>query len=783
MLPDSDTPETTNQEQARSSRPDPTIPAIQNVVFSVTTDGTIQNVNTTFADSYNSTPESFKGRNIFEHLISAGLHEQAAQRKRLFDLAVSSQRQVSFIDEQFGKIWRHTIYPFVNEDEVSHLIVTVEDITNIIETANSLASTRNSFDFMLHSLHLGSWSMDLQNGKVSSNREQNLIFGYPENTDWTYERFIHHIIPEDRKRVEQLINERLADHKEWSFEYRIQRADGTVRWLQDIGGCELDANRKPVRLIGILRDITDIKASEIKLGDLERQWDSTAQDCRIGMWKIDLQTRRLTRSRQHAAIYEEDIETTPTWTIPDIIAHVHTEDRDRVKSIIEKSLAEHTDYTFDARIYRSDGTVRWVHIIGVFQFDDMGKPISVLGTTQDVTEQIELAIRQEQLQVELQQSQKLQVLGQLAGGIAHDVNNVLAAIQGNTELVLNDMSPADPHYHHLVSITHSVNRSADMVKQLLAFARKQPMCPIEIEPDVELERMYLLISKLIRKNISLRWQLNCPHQFIKLDPACLVQIITNLFINACDAIEGNGIITLKSNIIDKKSCTKLKHVTADSADAYVRISITDTGSGIDPQTLPHIFEPFFTTKGIGKGTGLGLSTVYGLVKQNNGHITCQTTLGKGTMFDIFFPVVQKKPEHIETSEQQESPASSEAQAMILVVEDESDIITIIRMLLEREGFIILTAENAEDAIELARAHIDEIRLTISDILLPGMNGVQLSNELQKLNPKMKFMFMSGYSTETLDNFDMFSEDSNFISKPFSIDRFLTMVLSVLKTAE
>lgn len=563
---------------------------------------------------------------------------------------------------------------------------------------------------------------------------------------------------------------------------------GKFAFVQDIvaGRCLLSGiypiispDGKVEKCFIVTQDITEQNELEKRFREQESHWDITSQSCRLGLWKLDLNTMAFDTNAEHDRILGIE-QYTVNWSVDSFINSVISEDRPRVKSCIQNSLANSTDEHFECRIRRmTDGAIRWVSIVGKHQFDQDGKPAYVIGVTQDITERKELEIRHAELQEHLQQSQKLELLGQLAGGIAHDFNNVLAAIQGNTDLILQETPTTNPHYENLVSITKSVRRSAEMVRQLLAFARKQPVRPKNIELDVELERMHLILRKLIRENIDLRWQLSCSDAVVNLDPANLVQIVTNIVINARDAILITGCIILQTDLVNANTCKELKRVACSTlVGDFARISISDTGAGIDPQVLPHIFEPFFTTKGIGKGSGLGLSMVYGLVRQNKGYITCRSESDKGTTFEIYFPIVSlpsltvQKPTAANRSETSDK-------ATVLVVEDEPEIAEIIKIFLEHENYNVLMANTAEEAIAIAGSQLPYIDLVVSDIILPGMNGVNMSKQLLNEKPDMKFLFISGYSADILGQYGTFSEETNFLSKPFALSRFGRVVHDLL----
>ena len=663
---------------------------------------------------------------------------------------------------------------------IARLLGISRDITDQKLSDLEVRELQSQWEIAAKRCHLGTWSLDLRSGEIHASEEQGRIFGYAEPPRWDIELFQSHIIPEDRLRNEQFNRDLLANPRDWISEYRIRRADGEIRWLRDIGGVELDDGGNPLRLVGVVQDITEVKVSEQKISDLEQEWNSVSKSCGIGMWKIDLRAMILNRSEAHAYIYRENYEEQPTWTLTETYEHIFVDDREKVQSFTKKAISNRSNYSFEARMYRKDGAIRWIHVTAVFQFDQDGKPVALLGTTQDITETKELELKEQELQSQLQQSQKMELLGQLAGGIAHDFNNVLAAIQGNAELLLSETSKTSPQYERLVSITESVTHSTEMVRQLLAFARKQLIKPLTIEIDLELDKMRLMLRQLIRENISLQWILACPLVFVKLDPANLIQIITNLCINARDAIKAGGHIELSTNLVNAADSDELQQIAGIGSGDFVRISVSDTGTGIDPQVLPRIFEPFFTTKGLANGTGLGLSTVYGLVSQNNGYINCRTAVGKGTTFDIYFPTESSEKTASEPGPAAPVLSDIAGDATILVVEDQKEIVKIVQLMLKKAGFNVITAASAEEAIVLSTERQGVIDMVVSDMMLPGMSGMEMRHELLKLNPGMKFLFMSGYNEETLNQQGNFNQDFNFINKPFNLTRFIKLVHTILR---
>ncbi len=681
--------------------------------------------------------------------------------------------------------WIHDIggYECDAEGKPVRLLGVTQDITDRMASDQKQQEQEKLWDITSESCRLGLWKLDLKTLRLQVTPELNRIFGLPPHTvqsDRT--SLVDAIIPEDRPWMEAYIGDHIENGKDGSFECRIRRTDGAIRHISVVGKMQYDERGAAIHAYGFIQDITEQREQQEQFEAQLHRWDLGARMLGLGLFFVDVRTLVVVRNGEHAKIFGYDPADAPDWSLHLFLEHVVPEDRSRVESSIHTAIREKINYRVECRIRRRDGAIRWIATTVTLLFGEQHEVESALGVMQDITEQKEqeeqTALLLQELQGRLNQSQKLELIGQLAGGVAHDVNNVLAAIQGNAELVLRDIDATDPHHMNLTSIVNSVSRSAAMVRQLLAFARKQPMNPVETRLDEELGKAQLMLRKLVRENIALEWHLDASDAVVRLDPSSLVQILTNLVVNARDAITDGGRISVSTAIIgpgdgDYDSCRK-----RDVEGAHVCITVTDTGTGIDAQTLPHIFEPFFTTKGIGKGTGLGLSTVYGLARQNNGHIHCHSEAGKGTSFRIHFPVTEHAGAG-ETAEPAAPPAEARHGKRILVVEDEQEITAIVSMIIDRQGHTVRVAVDAEAALGLLENGAGPFDLVITDVMLPGMNGVQLSRHVLQRHPETKFLFMSGYSTEAIAQYGSFDEAANFIAKPFRIDAFLNKVQEML----
>jgi len=380
------------------------------------------------------------------------------------------------------------------------------------------------------------------------------------------------------------------------------------------------------------------------------------------------------------------------------------------------------------------------------------------------------------LEEQFRQAQKMEAIGRLAGGVAHDFNNMLEVIIGHSELAMDQLSPTDLAYQDLTEILKASKRSADLTRQLLAFARRQTVSPEVLDLNKIVGGMLKMLNRLIGENITLHWNPGEPLDPVKMDPAQIDQIMANLVVNARDAILVTGTVTIATH-------NERIDSTSDNAPAglapghYVVLSVTDDGHGIEVAHIEQIFEPFFTTKEKGKGTGLGLATVYGIVRQSDGVIRVQSKPGEGTSFTIYLPCVK---------EERPAPAAPKGNLhahgteTILFVEDEEAILQLGRRALEKYGYAVLAAQSPDCALELAQHHEGTIDLLLSDMVMPGMNGKELSHRITTLRPGVKTLYMSGYTANIIvHNGGVLDAGINFLQKPFSTRALAERVRAVL----
>ena len=426
--------------------------------------------------------------------------------------------------------------------------------------------------------------------------------------------------------------------------------------------------------------------------------------------------------------------------------------------------------------FADDGHSALLYTTKIPVYEAGGSLIGVLGVGRDITDLKHAQEEKIKLESQLQQAQKMESVGRLAGGVAHDFNNMLTVILGNAELGLMHLGPTNPVCTNLKEIKASAERSADLTRQLLAFARKQTVVPKVIDLNDTISGMLNMLQRLIGEDIQLIWQPAPDPCLVKVDPSQIDQILANLCINARDAIEDIGQITIEIGncSIDADYCAAIPEATPGE---YVRLTVSDDGSGMDKETISHIFEPFYTTKELGKGTGLGLATVYGAIKQNNGFVNIYSEPKKGTTFSLYFPryVGQKTMQQTEGG----TVPAPRGQETILLVEDEPAILNMTAMMLERQGYTVLKAGTPGEASRLAREQIGEIHLLMTDVIMPEMNGRNLARNILTIYPRIKRLFMSGYTADVIAHHGVLDDDVHFIQKPFSLPAMALVVRKVL----
>lgn len=455
---------------------------------------------------------------------------------------------------------------------------------------------------------------------------------------------------------------------------------------------------------------------------------------------------------------------------------IHPEDLDHCQLTYAAAFDRRQRFSLEYRLHHASGHYRWIQDDGTPRFDGQGNFLGYIGHCLDITARKQAEEEQERLQVQLLQAQKMESVGRLAGGVAHDFNNMLSIILGHAELAQKKLDPGHALVTDLKQIHKAAERSATLTKQLLAFARKQVATPLALDLNTAMEGMLKMLGRLMGEDIVLSWLPGADLWPVLIDPAQLDQILINLCVNARDAIAGGGTVTVETKNVAFYSEHRALHFDIIPGD-YVMLVVSDNGCGMDKETLANLFEPFFTTKEAGKGTGLGLAMVYGIVKQNYGFINVSSELGHGAIFNIYLPRYRGKEELLPKAVPE--TLVCRGNETILLVEDEPAILEMVTIMLRRKGYTVLAANTPGEAIDLAQKCTKGIHLLLTDVIMPEMNGRDLALRLFSMYPAIKQMFMSGYTADVMADHGVLDEGVNFIQKPFAMKDLAIKVREVL----
>ncbi|MBU4317220.1 MAG: PAS domain S-box protein [Proteobacteria bacterium] len=510
-----------------------------------------------------------------------------------------------------------------------------------------------------------------------------------------------------------------------------------------------------------MTDITKRKKTEENLLASEERFRSMVEKSPIGIAIVDDKFRYVYVNQKFCFILGFE---THELVGADFTTQLAEESREQgVERYLKRQKGEEIPDHYPVSFIRKNGETGYAEVQSAVYVDSQGRSRSIIQVS-DVTERMGAEIERKSLENQLRQAQKMESVGRLAGGVAHDFNNMLSVILGHTEIAMSLMGKENPIFANLTEILKACQRSAELTQQLLAFARKQTIAPKVMDLNTWVSGTLKMLQRLIGEDKDLVWIPGHGLWPIKMDPAQMDQILANLAVNAHDAISGVGrvIVETRNIALDDRYCAD--HVGFIPGD-YIRLVVSDNGCGMDKNTLNLIFEPFFTTKELGQGTGLGLATVYGIVKQNNGFIDVSSKPSVGTTFRIYFPRDWSETQ-VDVTKEADEPAKG-GKETILMVEDEPAILSTGQSLLERLGYTVLPAATPKEAIRLAKEFSGSIDLVITDVVMPEMNGKELSEKLLQQYPGLKCLYMSGYTADVIAHRGVLEGGINFIQKPFS----------------
>jgi len=526
------------------------------------------------------------------------------------------------------------------------------------------------------------------------------------------------------------------------------------------------------------RSITEEKKTNLSLQESRKQYFDLVERTSDLITRVDLHGRFIFVNDAAATVFGLAVKDCITR---DAFGFIHPDDRDATSQAFSSWVkGGNIPLQYENRQVSAGGVIRNMMWSIRSERDENGDICGFACSARDVTEQRRIESEREKLEKQLFQSQKMDAVGQLAGGIAHDFNNMLGVIIGHAELAQLQLDPSNPAMSYLKAIQKAGIHSAELTRQLLTFARKQAIEPKVINLNASVMTMFAMLQRLIGENINLSFEQEQALWSVKVDPFQVDQVLVNLCVNARDAIDeiGSIVIIVKNCRIDgvtNSAQSSVQPVVVPPGD-YVLLSVKDDGCGMEHAVMERIFEPFFTTKAVGKGTGLGLATVFGAVNQNEGFIQVSSELGQGTAVEIYFPrtveVSPKSKELTQTSNHQGSET-------VLVVEDDEVLLDLEIAMLEQKGYKVLSASTVTLAETLAQDNAGQIALLLIDVIMPEMNGWDLSVKLKAVCPAIKVLFMSGYTADIIASQGIIENDVHFLQKPFSVEALAAKIRQVL----
>ncbi|MFO8184157.1 MAG: PAS domain S-box protein [Candidatus Aegiribacteria sp.] len=646
----------------------------------------------------------------------------------------------------------------------SRLYGSFQDITEQREAEEALRSSEEKYRLLADNTVDCIWRLSLDGVFQYINPAVEDLLGYsPEEIIGT--RLSDYCDEENFAVMAGEIAEALADPEEFErapFTAEMVRRDGSVIQVEITGKVICSEAGDPIVLQGVTRDITERVTAEKEMARLMSAVEQAAEvfvitDTDGTILYVNPAFEEVTGYRREEAVGSN----------PRILkSGEHDEEFYRE---LWNTLTEGNTWTGRFVNRRKDGKLYTEEAVISPVRDPSGKITHYAAVKRDITEQLRVSAM-------LEHAQKMESVGRLAGGVAHDYNNMLSVIMGYTEMALNRTDPSSALHADLTEVLSAAKRSADITRQLLAFARKQTVEPKVLDINDTLEAMLRMLRQLIGEDIDLVW---CPARSVwpvMIDPTQVDQILANLCVNARDAIHGVGKVT-----IETANVTMDKDRAADHQDAspgnYVMLSVGDTGRGMKRELMQNVFEPFYTTKDTGSGTGLGLATVYGIVRQNDGFIDVSSEPGRGTVFRIYLPRYEGSPDDISRSDGEDMITGKGE--ILLLVEDEPAIRDMGELMLRKLGYEVISTGTPDETIEMVREHTGRIDLLITDIVMPGMNGRELADRLQELYPELKLLFMSGYTADVVAHHGVLDDGLNFIQKPFTLRELSAKVHSAL----
>ena len=724
---------------------------------------TIVRANKSMTDALGMGEEDVIGKTCFE-LVHGGMGPHSfCPHSRL--LADGEDHSAEILEDRLGGTFEVRVSPIIDGNgRLLGSVHILRDITRRRQMEEALKQSEEQYRAVFDNAGMAIGVVGRDGRFTQANPAFLDMFGYNE---FELRRLTHVDIthPDDREISEQRLDEIMrGEVHSYSLEKRYIRKDGGIIWGQLSVSTLRDPEGRPRAAVGMIADITDHKKMEIAVRESEERLRLIIDASPIGI-KISQDGKYVYVNPKFVEIfgYEtgDEILGLPVEAIyaPESQGLILQRVTDRTAG---KRVTPHCEAIGLTKAGKRIDVAIWSTSINYFDRQ------AILAFVMDETES-------KSLRSQLFQSQKMQAVGTLAGGIAHDFNNLLTIILGFSELLLIGKHQRDPDYADLQTIQQTARNGSDLVQRILTFSRKSEIDPVPLDLNHEIEQFTKLLSRTIPKMIEIELVLSEGLATVNADPTQLEQVLMNLAVNAKDAMADGGKLTIetKNVVLDEEYCSR--HLGAKPGD-HVLLSVSDTGHGMDRETLSHIFEPFYTTKEIGRGTGLGLAMVYGILKQHDGHVTCDSEPGIGTTFKIYLPAMKTETKELPLTDEVELSGGTET---ILLVDDDKIIRDLTKRILEQRGYTALTAANGKEALNLYKKEGKRISLVILDLVMPEMSGKECLKELLKIDPRVKVLISSGYASGGSPRQAIELGAVGFVRKPYDIRQMLQVVRKIV----
>ena len=606
-------------------------------------------------------------------------------------------------------------------------------------------------------IHMGSWFWNVITDEVIWSDELYRILGYdPRREQASTARFFASVHPEDLERVQAVSARGIATGVGERVEFRIVRSDGVIRHVTMDAALLFDAQGTLQRAVGAVLDVTDARTAAAALKRTAERLAEAQRIGKMGSFEVELSTGESAWSEEMFRIMDVDSTSVPSVDV--FLTRLHEDDSDRIRVLIERSLRTGETTPSRARVVHRDGSIRHVDMMAAVRYGAQGQVLAICGTVADITELVKL-------EAQFHQSQKMEAVGQLAGGLAHDYNNLLMVISGNVELLLDRYDS-----HELREILAATSSAATLTNRLLAFSRREAQRPrvVNLEEDLQMARS--LLERALGDRVALHYDIAPGAWPVVVESGQIQQVLLNLALNARDAMPEGGSLSMSvRNVeLDPMQAEAFHERSGD----YVALSVTDTGIGMDESIRSRAFEPFFTTKAPGRGTGLGLAMVFSAMKQCSGFVQMRSEPQAGTTFTLWFPRAAQQPALPLAA----ADATPVAVGRVLLVEDNPAVADVATRIIESAGYVVRRTHDPTQALEIWRN--DPADILVTDVEMPGLSGIRLSERLRAITPDLRTLFITGHSTEQID-LDAHPGRSAIVMKPFRRQELLTTLAKLL----